>query len=85
MLFVNSNLTSKFCLGRSEESLETFSLSPDGKYITFLGKDGYIILVSRRSKQWIANLKMNGTVRSLCYSPDNQLYSLGGNMGFFHF
>jgi U3 small nucleolar RNA-associated protein 18 len=66
-------------LGRTEESLEKFALSPDGAYISFLGKNGYIVLVSAKSKQWIANLKTNGSIASISYSTDNKLlYSLGG-------
>ena len=60
--------------------METFALSADGEYLSFIGKDGYIILVSRKSKQWIANLKMNGTVRAICHSSNNKLYSLGGKL-----
>jgi U3 small nucleolar RNA-associated protein 18 len=58
--------------GREDKSLEQFSISPCGKYIAFLGRDGYIILISFKSKQWIANLKMNSSVHSVDWSADGK-------------
>eukprot|EP01104_Vermistella_antarctica_P020710 TRINITY_DN8977_c0_g1_i1.p1 TRINITY_DN8977_c0_g1~~TRINITY_DN8977_c0_g1_i1.p1 ORF type:complete len:573 (-),score=148.32 TRINITY_DN8977_c0_g1_i1:100-1818(-) len=64
--------------GRQERGLATCLPSPDGQYITFLANDGYILLVSQRSKQLVASMKMNGSVRSAAFSPDGaQLYSAG--------
>ncbi|KAI8381519.1 WD40-repeat-containing domain protein [Radiomyces spectabilis] len=64
--------------GRDEKSLEKFSISPCGKYIAFLGNSGHIILVSYLTKQWIANLKMNGTVVSADWSSDGRyLFGIG--------
>ncbi|TPX75135.1 hypothetical protein CcCBS67573_g03599 [Chytriomyces confervae] len=66
--------------GRDEKSFEHHVSSPCGKFLAFTGRDGYIILVSRISKQWIANLRMNGTVRALDFSKDGRwLYSIGGD------
>ncbi|KAF9364607.1 U3 small nucleolar RNA-associated protein 18 [Mortierella sp. NVP85] len=66
--------------GRHEKSLEKFSLSPCGKWIAFLGRDGYIILVSSHTRQWVKNLKMNGNVRAVAWSSDSTyLYSVGGD------
>lgn len=65
-------------IGREEKSLERFAVSPDSKTLAFTGKDGYIILVSNTSKQWIANLKMPAPVRALAFSSDgSQLLSTG--------
>lgn len=36
--------------------------------ISFLGNDGGIILVSQRTKTWVSNLKMNGSVRAACFT-----------------
>jgi U3 small nucleolar RNA-associated protein 18 len=36
--------------------------------ISFLGNDGTIILVSQRTKTWVSNLKMNGSVRAACFT-----------------
>lgn len=55
-----------FIRGRLEKSLEWFTASPDGKYLAFVGDNGEIVLVSARSKQWVANLKMNGMVVIMC-------------------
>ncbi|KAI8618905.1 WD40-repeat-containing domain protein [Chytriomyces sp. MP71] len=66
--------------GRDEKSFEQHTSSPCGKFLAFTGRDGYIILVSRISKQWIANLRMNGTVRALDFSKDGRwLFSVGGD------
>jgi U3 small nucleolar RNA-associated protein 18 len=66
--------------GRDEKSLSRFVISPCNKYIAFIGIKGYIILVSRITKQWIANLKMNGSVNTLCFSSNGQyIYSLGND------
>ena len=62
--------------GREEKSLERCVSSPDGKLIAFFGNDGYIILVDVQSKQWIANLKMNGSVRAVTFTADGE-YILG--------
>lgn len=66
-------------VGRKEKSLERFVVSPDSSLIAFLGNDGYIMLVSRHSKAWVANLKMNSAVRAACFTPDGtQLLTTGG-------
>ncbi|KAG0317872.1 U3 snoRNP protein [Podila horticola] len=66
--------------GRQEKSLEKFSLSPCGRWIAFLGRDGYIILVSSSTRQWVKNMKMNGNVRAVAWSSDSTyLYSVGGD------
>jgi U3 small nucleolar RNA-associated protein 18 len=68
-------------VGRDEKSLEKFTLSPDGKWIAFMGDGGYIILVSMQTKQWVANLKMEGAVRALAFSADGQTLLSAGTAG----
>jgi U3 small nucleolar RNA-associated protein 18 len=51
-----------FIRGREEKSLESFVVSPDNKYIAFLGNDGYIILVSGKTKQWVCLIPSNSSV-----------------------
>ncbi|RUS25002.1 WD40-repeat-containing domain protein [Jimgerdemannia flammicorona] len=66
--------------GRENKSLEKFSMSPCGRYVAFLGRDGYIVLVSYKTKQWVANLKMNNSVRSVAWAQDGEsLWSVGGD------
>lgn len=68
-------------LGREEKSLEKCFPSPDGKTIAFLGNDGYVILVDVRSKQWLASLKMNGSVRALSFTADGEYILASGSDG----
>ena len=68
-------------MGREEKSLERFATSPDGRTIAFLGNDGYIIMVDVQSKQWIADLKMNGSVRAVTFTPDCEQILASGSDG----
>uniref|UniRef100_A0ACD5TT05 Uncharacterized protein n=1 Tax=Avena sativa TaxID=4498 RepID=A0ACD5TT05_AVESA len=71
--------------GRDEKSLESFEVSPDSKTIAFVGNEGYILLVSTKTKQLIGTLKMNGNVRSLAFADGgNQLISSGGDGHVYH-
>jgi U3 small nucleolar RNA-associated protein 18 len=66
--------------GRTESKLKKFLISPDNNFLVFLGNDGYIVIVSNKSKQWIGNLKMNGQVTAAAFSPDGRfLYTAGGD------
>ncbi|RWW45326.1 hypothetical protein BHE74_00048841 [Ensete ventricosum] len=66
--------------GREEKSLEVFEVSPDSSTIAFIGNEGYILLVSSRTKELIGTLKMNGSVRSLAFADGGQqLLSSGGD------
>jgi U3 small nucleolar RNA-associated protein 18 len=67
--------------GREEKSLEKCVPSPDGKLIAFIGNDGYIILVDVQSKQWVANLKMNGSARAVTFTPDGEYIMASGSDG----
>ncbi|CAI8037089.1 U3 small nucleolar RNA-associated protein 18 homolog [Geodia barretti] len=58
--------------GRKERKYSTFTVSPDNKFLAFLGKDGYIIFVSNKTKQWVGELKMNGEVGGVAFTPDSQ-------------
>eukprot|EP00051_Salpingoeca_urceolata_P019673 m.290262 g.290262 ORF g.290262 m.290262 type:complete len:535 (+) comp19464_c0_seq12:84-1688(+) len=64
--------------GHTEKSLEYMRVSPDGKLLAFVGHDGTIIVLSNKTKQWVADLKMNGSVRQLAFSADSsRLFSSG--------
>lgn len=68
-------------VGRKERSLEKFSVSPDGRVIAFVGNDGYVILVDGKTRQWIGDLKMNGSVRSITFSGDSEYVLASGSDG----
>jgi len=63
-------------VGRTERSLEKFSVSRDGKMIAFMGNDGYVILVDGKTRQWVGDLKMNGSVRAIEFEEGGE-YVLG--------
>jgi U3 small nucleolar RNA-associated protein 18 len=68
--------------GREEKSLESVVVSPadpaqETSMLAFLGSDGFTILASARTKQWVGNLKMEGTVRAAAFSRG----STGGGRG----
>lgn len=72
-------------VGRDEKSLESFEVSPDSRTIAFLGNEGYILLVSCKTKELIGTLKMNGSARALAFSDDGrQLVSSGGDGHIYH-
>ncbi|KAL2613808.1 hypothetical protein R1flu_025500 [Riccia fluitans] len=72
-------------IGRDEKSLESFEVSPDNKRIAFLGNEGYIMLCSLLTKQWVGNLKMNGSVRCVSFAEDGtKLISNGGDGQIYH-
>lgn len=65
-------------IGREEKSLESFAVSQDSKTVAFQGNEGYILLTSLSSRQWIGNMKMNGSVRALSFAQDGkELLSIG--------
>ncbi|KAI9008231.1 WD40-repeat-containing domain protein [Gaertneriomyces semiglobifer] len=66
--------------GHDDVNFAESYISSDSNMFAFTGRDGLIHLVSRRTKQWITDLKMNGTVRRLDFSKDGKfLYSFGGD------
>lgn len=67
--------------GRKEKSLEKFAASPDGRTVAFIGNDGYLILFDAQRKQWIADLKMNGSARALAFTPDGENLMSSGSDG----
>jgi U3 small nucleolar RNA-associated protein 18 len=68
-------------MGRNERSWERHVVSPDGKIIAFLGQDGYIVLVDAHSKHWMTDLKMNGSVRAITFTPDSSQIIASGSDG----
>mmetsp|Transcript_36137 Transcript_36137/g.71043 ORF Transcript_36137/g.71043 Transcript_36137/m.71043 type:complete len:528 (+) Transcript_36137:38-1621(+) len=67
--------------GREEKSWESFCMSSDGREITLFGNNGYLVQIDRRSKQWVANMKMNGQVRGVCYNKAGTILYTTGDEG----
>ena len=54
-------------------------MSPDGRLLAFTGNRGLIMLVNAVSKQWVADLSANASVRSFEFSADGRrLFTLSG-------
>ena len=65
---------------RNEKSLERHVVSPNGKIIAFLANNGFIVLVDSHTKHWIGDLKCNGSVRAVTFTPDsNYLFASGSD------
>ncbi|CAG8434057.1 10724_t:CDS:10 [Ambispora gerdemannii] len=66
--------------GRQQDKYEHFRVSPCGRYIVFVGRDGFLNLISYQTKQWIANMKINSWVNGVDWSGDGKyLYSVGSD------
>lgn len=68
-------------LGRGEKSWEKSVASPDGRTVAFCGNDGYVILFDIVTKQTRAELKLNGSVRSITFSGDGEHVLASGSDG----
>ena len=67
--------------GRDEKSWEKHTVSPDGRLIAFYGNDGYTVLVDAHSKHWVGDLKINGSVRAISFTPDGSQILASGSDG----
>lgn len=67
---------------RAEKSYENMITSPNGYYIAIIGNDGYVLLLSSQTKRLIQTLKINGSVRSISFHPDDShMLFVGGSDG----
>lgn len=65
-------------LGRSgEKNLESFEISPNGSFIAFMCKGGFISILDYKTKQNIGLLKQNESVKCAAFTNDNLLYTSG--------
>lgn len=72
-------------IGREERVLDRFEVSQVSNMIMFLQNDDYIMLVLRKTKWLIGNLKMNGTSHAHSFSDDGrELLSLGRDGKIYH-
>ncbi|KAK3100299.1 hypothetical protein FSP39_017837 [Pinctada imbricata] len=64
--------------GIEETNMKRFKVSPDGRFLVFLGRYGAMHLISAQSKEWIDTLRMNGNVQAVAFSRDgSKMYSHG--------
>ncbi|KAI8907315.1 WD40-repeat-containing domain protein [Gorgonomyces haynaldii] len=72
--------------GRPEKTYEHSLVSPCNNYLAILGSNGYIILVSLLTKQWVGNLKMNAEALCMQFSSDKKtLYSMDADCYVYRF
>lgn len=71
---------------RNEKSLEYHIVSNDGTMIAFGGNDGYIILIHAITRTHIMNLKLNGSVRAMTFTiDDNEILASGSDGDIYRF
>lgn len=64
--------------GINEKKLKRFEVSPDGRFLAFLGDYGNIHLLSAQTKELISTLKMNGSVNAVTFTQDgSKMMSFG--------
>ncbi|ESO97326.1 hypothetical protein LOTGIDRAFT_114808, partial [Lottia gigantea] len=64
--------------GVNDDHMSHFRVSPDGRFLAFLGRYGNIHLLSAKSKELVSSLKMNGSCEDLVFTKDgSQMYSFG--------
>ena len=61
---------------------QKFEVSPDGKFIAVAGRMGEIHLLSAKTKELVANFKMNDKCQSLAFTPDSSRLITHGGMYF---
>lgn len=55
------------------------NVCPSGDILAVHGDNGHIILISSISRKWLSTLKMNGSVRTSCFSSDGKYLSSAGS------
>jgi len=68
-------------LGRNEKSWEKFATSNDGTMVALVGQDGYVVLLTTKTFNWMGEVKMNGTCRTVAFSPCSQFVIASGSDG----
>ena len=62
----------------TEHNTQKFEVSRDGKLIAFVGRFGFIHIISARTKEFLRSFKMNDPCLALKFSPDSSsLYTTG--------
>lgn len=72
------------CLSVFDEedtALRNFRISPCGQYVAFTLQGGHIGLASTLTKEWVGDLKMNGSVDSIAWSSNSKYIYGAGSAG----
>mmetsp|Transcript_732 Transcript_732/g.769 ORF Transcript_732/g.769 Transcript_732/m.769 type:complete len:445 (-) Transcript_732:178-1512(-) len=67
--------------GSDERDLTNMLVSPDGNYLVFLCKNGYILFLCMKTRRLLFKLKMNGTCEAGCFSSDGSILFTAGSDG----
>lgn len=62
------------------DRLQSFVVSPDNKFISFITSNGAVKLISRKTKEWIADLNTSNTTCA-SFSNDGQYFYTAGREG----
>ena len=66
-------------MGRQEKCATSLYVAPDNSHLVVLGNCGHISLLSRQTKQWVGDLKMNHDARAAAFGTDGRsLFTAGG-------
>lgn len=67
--------------GRAEKSWERCAASPNGTTLALCGNDGYVVLFDAHRKTGMGSVKLNGSVRAVCFTPDGGEMIASGSDG----
>ena len=70
-----------YFIGKEKFCLDKFVLSNDQKYIASRGKNGFINILTAKTKEHVFDLKMNGEVMSMSFTDDSNMLFSHGNCG----
>lgn len=57
---------------QTQKSMENFEISPCGRYIGLIGKNGWLNVLSATSGQWIAGAKIEGIIADISWTNDGE-------------
>lgn len=61
-----------------------FDISPDNRFMAFVGSQGQVHLFSTKSKEWIQTVKINQECNAIAFSSDSRyLFAFGGQFFFY--
>lgn len=66
---------------QTQRSMENFELSPCGNYISMVGSNGWMNLLSAASGQWITGAKIEGKIADICWHSDEKTLSIVNTYG----